>query len=109
MGQPAHAATRRRGWGARRPRAVTRDPLADRGLKRLALIPVSAAEVQPGPTVDAGSTTVNARAVMKREGVDWVAVVDQGRPRGWISEAELDRHDRISEIEPTRFPVAVKP
>ena len=46
---------------------------------------------------------------MKREGVDWVAVLDQGRPRGWIAAAQLDRHDHISEIEPTRFPVAVHP
>ena len=78
---------------------------ADRGLKRLALIPVSAAELQPGPTVDVGSTAANARAVMTREGVDWVAVLDHGRPRGWIAAAQLDGHDRISEIEPTRFPV----
>ena len=82
---------------------------ADRGLKRLALIPVSAAELQPGPTVDVTSTTANARAVMTREEVDWVAVLDQGRPRGWISGSQLDGHERISEIEPTRFPVAVKP
>ena len=82
---------------------------ADRGLKRLALIPVSAAELQAGPTVDVGSTAANARAVMTREGVDWVAVLDQGRPRGWIAAAQLDGHDRISEIEPTRFPVAVHP
>jgi osmoprotectant transport system ATP-binding protein len=82
---------------------------ADRGLKRLALIPVSAAELQPGPTVDVSSTTANARAVMTREGVDWVAVLDQGRPRGWISGSQLDGHERISEIERTRFPVAVKP
>jgi osmoprotectant transport system ATP-binding protein len=82
---------------------------ADRGLKRLALIPVSAAELQPGPTVDVDSTTANAREVMKREGVDWVAVLDQGRPRGWIAAAQLDGHDRIREIDPTRFPVAVHP
>jgi osmoprotectant transport system ATP-binding protein len=82
---------------------------ADRGLKRLALIPVSAAELQRGPTVDVESTTANAREVMKREGVDWVAVLDHGRPRGWIAAAQLDGHHQISEIEPTRFPVAVKP
>ena len=82
---------------------------ADRGLKRLALIPVSAAELQPGPTVDVGSTTANAREVMKREDVDWVAVLDHGRPRGWIDAAQLDGHDRIDEIEATRFPVAAKP
>jgi osmoprotectant transport system ATP-binding protein len=82
---------------------------ADRGLKRLALIPVSAAELQPGPTVDKTSTIANARAVMTREGVDWVTVLDQGRPLGWIAAAQLDGHDQVGEIEPTRFPVAVNP
>jgi osmoprotectant transport system ATP-binding protein len=82
---------------------------ADRGLKRLALIPVSAAELQPGPTVDIGSTVINARAVMTREGTDWVAVLDQGRPRGWISASQLEGHQQLDEIEPTRFPVAVHP
>ena len=82
---------------------------ADRGLKRLALIPVSAAELQPGPTVDSASTVMNARAVMTREGTDWVAVLDGGRPRGWISASQFEGHHRIDEIEPTRFPVAVHP
>ncbi|MDQ1481914.1 MAG: osmoprotectant transport system ATP-binding protein, partial [Actinomycetota bacterium] len=48
-------------------------------------------------------------AVMTREGTDWVAVLDNGRPRGWISASQLDSRDRIDEIEPTRFPVAVHP
>ena len=73
------------------------------------VIPVSAAELQPGPTVDVTSTVANAREVMKREGLDWVAVLDEGRPRGWIAASQLDGHDRIAEIEATRFPVAVNP
>jgi osmoprotectant transport system ATP-binding protein len=81
----------------------------DRGLKRLALIPVSAAELQPGPTVDVSSTAANARAVMQREGTDWVAVLDEGRPRGWIGADQLEGREHVSEIEPTRFPVAVLP
>jgi len=81
----------------------------DRGLKRLALIPVSAAELQPGPTVYVSSTVANARAVMQREGTDWVAVLEAGRPRGWIGADQLEGHERVSEIEPTRFPVAVQP
>ena len=81
----------------------------DRGLKRLALIPVSAAELQPGPTVDASSTATNARAVMEREDVDWVAVLDDGRPRGWVGAAALDGHERVDEIEATHFPVVVQP
>jgi osmoprotectant transport system ATP-binding protein len=82
---------------------------ADRGLKRLALIPVSAAELQPGPTVDASSTAANARAVMEREHVDWVAVLEGGRPRGWIDAPALDGHDRVDRVEATPFPVMVHP
>ncbi len=82
---------------------------ADRGLKRLALIPVSAAELQPGPTVEASATTFDARTVMRREGVDWVAVLDQGRPRGWISRDALDGADRVGDVRATPFPVTVHP
>ena len=82
---------------------------ADRGLKRLALIPVSAAELQPGPTIDASATTFDARTVMRREGVDWVAVLDDGRPRGWVGRDALDGHDRLEHIPTTPFPVTVHP
>ena len=64
---------------------------AERGLKRLALIPVSAAELEPGPAVDVvASTSGERRAVLDRERVDWVAVVvDGGRLRGWVAEADM--------------------
>jgi osmoprotectant transport system ATP-binding protein len=82
---------------------------ADRGLKRLALIPVSAAELEPGPTVDASASSAEARAVMAREGVDWVAVLDHRRPRGWVAGAALDAHERVDQIAVTPFPVVVRP
>jgi osmoprotectant transport system ATP-binding protein len=82
---------------------------ADRGLKRLGLIPVSAAEVQPGPTVDIGATREEARAVMAREHVDWVAVLADGRPRGWVTADALDGHERIDQVAPTPFAVVVRP
>ncbi len=82
---------------------------ADRGLKRLALIPVSKAELEPGPTVDVSASSADARAVMAREGVDWVAVLDGGRPKGWIAAAALDGHERVDQVEVTTFPVVVHP
>jgi osmoprotectant transport system ATP-binding protein len=81
----------------------------DRGLKRLALIPVSRAEVEPGPTVEVSASSRDAREVMNRDHVDWVAVLDDGRPRGWISADTLSGHERIDEIAPTPFPVVVRP
>ena len=62
---------------------------ADRGLKRLALIPVSSAELVSGPTIEASAPISDARAVMAREHVDWVAVLDDGIP------ARLDRSRRV--------------
>jgi osmoprotectant transport system ATP-binding protein len=82
---------------------------ADRGLKRLALIPVSAAELEHGPTVEASASTAHAQAVMARERVDWISVLDQGRVRGWITAGALDGHQRVDEIEPTPFAVMVRP
>jgi osmoprotectant transport system ATP-binding protein len=45
---------------------------------------------------------------MQREDVDWVAVLDDGRPRGWVGASALDGRDRIDAIEPTPFPVVVR-
>jgi osmoprotectant transport system ATP-binding protein len=82
---------------------------SDRGLKRLGLIPVSDAELQPGPTIDADATTFDARTVMRRESVDWVAVLDDGRPRGWVGRDALDGHERVATVPSTPFPVMVRP
>ena len=82
---------------------------ADRGLKRLALIPVSAAELEPGPTVAISASIEDARAVMARERVDWVAVLDAGRPRGWVGAAQLDGNERVDQVAMTPFPVVVRP
>ena len=82
---------------------------ADRGLKRLGLIPVSAAELQPGPTVDISATRAEARAVMAREHVDWVAVLDHGRPRGWVTADALDEREQITDVAATPFAVVVRP
>jgi len=82
---------------------------ADRGLKRLALIPVSAAELQPGPTVEISASTAAAKAVMAREQTDWVAVLDHGRVRGWASAGALDGHGDLARIDLTPFPVVVRP
>ena len=81
---------------------------ADRGLKRLALIPVSAAELEPGPTVSASASTDEAREVMARAHVDWVVVLDNGRSTGWIGATEMHGHDRVDQVPVTPFPVVVR-
>jgi CBS domain-containing protein len=73
------------------------------------LIPVSNAELQPGPTVDIGASREEARAVMDRERADWVAVLEHGRPRGWITAAALDGRARVDQVDATPFAVVVRP
>jgi osmoprotectant transport system ATP-binding protein len=82
---------------------------ADRGLKRLSLIPVSAAQLVPGPVVDLTATGAEARAVAEAEHTDWVAVVHDGCLLGWIG---LDRLVDGAAIDPatvTPFEVVVRP
>jgi osmoprotectant transport system ATP-binding protein len=46
---------------------------------------------------------------MRRESVDWVAVLDDGRPRGWVGRDALDGHERVATVPSTPFPVMVRP
>jgi osmoprotectant transport system ATP-binding protein len=61
----------------------------ERGLKRLALVPVTAADLEPGPTVGPDASADEARRVMAGAGTDWVAVVDGDRLQGWLPGSEL--------------------
>jgi len=88
------------------PEEVLREPASefvvrfvggDRSLKRLALIPVSRLELQAGPAVERSSRTSDALDVMDRAGSRWAAVVDGGRPLGWIERASLDGAATVAE------------
>ena len=73
----------------------------ERGLKRLALLPVASANLRRGPIVDVGDTAQQARAVMTEHGVDWVGVLDEGRLLGWVGDEQLDdRALREAELRP---------
>jgi osmoprotectant transport system ATP-binding protein len=75
----------------------------ERGLKRLALIRVADIGVEEGPVVSPSSTVDEARAAMRRFGLDWVAVVDDGKLLGWVDESALAGHTRLSDLLPRRF------
>ena len=78
---------------------------ADRGLKRLALIPVSAAELQPGPTVERRSADrerargdgARTRRLGRGARSRTAARLGRGRARSTVTTGS-------SEIEPTRVP-----
>jgi osmoprotectant transport system ATP-binding protein len=76
---------------------------AERGLKRLALIPVSEIGVEAGPVVSPGTAADEALALMKETGYGWVAVVEDGGVRGWVDGSMLDSVDRVGDASPKKF------
>ncbi|MDP8970275.1 MAG: ATP-binding cassette domain-containing protein [Actinomycetota bacterium] len=91
------------------PRELLADPVNDfvadflgdeRGLKRLALIPVSDVDAEPGPVVSSDDSAERAAEVARAHGTDWVVVVDDGRLRGWASLHELSGPLRDATVRP---------
>ena len=68
---------------------------ADRGLKRLSLIPIHAVDLDPGPVVAPGSSFEEARSMAARYEVDWVGVGNVGELRGWLYLSELVGPDGV--------------
>jgi osmoprotectant transport system ATP-binding protein len=71
----------------------------DRGLKRLALIPIRDVALEPGPVVPPGAAAGDATAAMARYGVAWFAVVDGDTVLGWAWEDALEGASDVSGIE----------
>jgi len=94
------------------PEELLRDPASEfvdrfvgpeRGLKRLALIPVSAIGVEEGPVVTPSSTVDEARTQMATHGVDWTTVVEDGRLLGWVDAGALEGAGNVGDAQPRRF------
>jgi osmoprotectant transport system ATP-binding protein len=94
------------------PEEILREPASDfvkdfvgaeRGLKRLALIKVSDAQVQPGPVVSPEDRPEDARRVMSAFGLDWTSVVRDGELLGWVDAASLDGVARVGDAKPRPF------
>jgi osmoprotectant transport system ATP-binding protein len=75
----------------------------ERGLKRLALIPVRDMEVEGGPVVSSATAAEDARRLMKETGFGWVAVVDDGAIGGWVDGSMLEGVDRVGAASPRKF------
>jgi osmoprotectant transport system ATP-binding protein len=76
---------------------------AERGLKRLALIPVSAIDVDPGSVVAPEASVEEARRVFREGGFGWASVVADGELIGWIDESTLDGVAAAGEAHPRKF------
>ena len=80
----------------------------ERGLKRLALLPVSGASLDRGPVVESAATADEAVRVMRDHDVDWVGVLEEGRLLGWVPEDDLQSGD-LAGVECRPFLVTLSP
>jgi len=101
-----------------RPEEILREPRSpfvekflggERGLKRLSLLRVADIKLEPGPVVSSQASVADAMAVMSTHGIDWVVVVDGGRLRGWVGEADLSGLATAGDAESRPFLVRVGP
>jgi osmoprotectant transport system ATP-binding protein len=77
---------------------------AERGLKRLALIPVSAVKAEPGPVVSPDDPGSRALAAAEAFGSDWVVLVDEDhRLLGWVDAAQAAERARVGDAEVRPF------
>jgi osmoprotectant transport system ATP-binding protein len=73
---------------------------AERGLKRLALIPVSAVKAEPGPVVSPDDPGSKALAAAEAFGSDWVVLVEGDRRLlGWVDAAQAAEQARAGDAE----------
>ena len=78
----------------------------ERGLKRLALRPVSHVGLERGPVVDVTATEEEARRVMEQHSVDWLGLLDGVRLLGWVDVSMLTGGD-LRLVEPRPFLVSL--
>jgi osmoprotectant transport system ATP-binding protein len=78
----------------------------ERGLKRLALLPVGEAGLVKGPFVDVTAEVEEARRVMEEQRVDWIGLLDGERLLGWVAGSSVGSAS-LGEIEPRPFLVTL--
>jgi osmoprotectant transport system ATP-binding protein len=76
---------------------------SERGLKRLALIPVADVGVEEGPVVAPETSADEARREIERFGWGWAAVVDDGALRGWVDVDALAGRATVAGAEARKF------
>jgi osmoprotectant transport system ATP-binding protein len=83
---------------------------AERGLKRLALIPVSAVKAESGPVVSPDDDGEAALTAAEAYGSDWVVVVVDGDRRllGWAHAGEAAERGRVGDAEIRPFQLQVR-
>ena len=82
---------------------------AERGLKRLSLIPISGVQLERGPVVspDAGKAAVEE--AMRLSGFDWVGVGAGDDVAGWVWGSDVAEGKTAADAEPRPFRVRLRP
>jgi osmoprotectant transport system ATP-binding protein len=75
----------------------------DRGLKRLALIPIRNVSLDPGPVVQETDSVDVARETMARHSVDWIGIASGEQLLGWVPAGELDGRSDLGDLPVRRF------
>ena len=78
----------------------------ERGLKRLALLPVDEAAMRWGPVVEISASHDEARRVMEEESVRWVGLIEDGRLLGWVDSSEIGSRP-LRDLDPKPFLVTL--
>jgi osmoprotectant transport system ATP-binding protein len=78
----------------------------ERGLKRLALLPVNEAALERGPFIDVTAGSEEGRRVMEEHGVDWLGLLDGDRLLGWVEGASISSVP-LEQVEPRPFLVTL--
>ena len=69
----------------------------DRSVRRLALLTVDALQLRRGAAVAVGTSVYDARALLAREGGDWIGVLDDERFLGWVRGTALAGEGSVTE------------
>ncbi len=98
------------------PEEILREPASafiedflggERGLKRLALLPVASAGIERGPVVASDASAGEAIAVAEANSTNWVGVLQDDRLLGWVSVEELATDDTVASRDPQPFLVTL--
>ncbi|MEX1038525.1 MAG: ABC transporter ATP-binding protein [Acidimicrobiia bacterium] len=80
----------------------------ERGLKRLGLLPISSADLIPGPMIDRSGSREEAERIMSDNGIDWIGVLDGKRLLGWVDRVDLNASG-LEGVEPRPFAASLSP
>lgn len=67
----------------------------DRGIKRLSLLPIGEAMLEPGPAVQVGRPGHEAAAEIEDAGFDWGLVLDRETLLGWVTTDHLRSREHV--------------